>query len=208
MKFKTWDGSDLIGIWEVSLKIDGVRVVIKDGKALSRAGKPLYNVPKLLDGDYEVFLGTWEGSISATRTRDATIIKDTEIYSLDPIDKRLHCGKYLNPPKEIIKRDMLKAVSIGYEGLVLRQGDVRLKVKPTITHDVPVIGIQMGTGKYVGKVGALVTDMGKVGTGFTDKDRVGLLTIDIGTIIEVESMQLTPNGKFRHPRFVRVRYDK
>jgi ATP-dependent DNA ligase len=99
-------------------------------------------------------------------------------------------------------------VSQGYEGLVLRQGDRWLKVKPKETYDVLVTGIVEGTGKYAGKLGALITDMGKVGTGFTDKDREDLFTLPINTIIEVECMELTPKGKFRHPRFIRVRYDK
>ena len=48
------------------------------------------------------------------------------------------------------------------------------------------------------------------GTGFTDKDRTTLWnTRDslIGKIVEVEAMEMTVAGKFRHPRFIRIRED-
>jgi ATP-dependent DNA ligase len=66
-------------------------------------------------------------------------------------------------------------------------------------------------------MGALQTAMGKVGTGFTDEDREHFWDLDWnrnpdGTfkpvMIEVSCMQLTPDGKFRHPAFERIRYDK
>jgi len=59
-------------------------------------------------------------------------------------------------------------------------------------------------------MGALMTDMGKVGTGFTDMERQEWWikrNSRVGTVIEVECMQLTPDGLFRHPRFVRWRPD-
>nr|WP_283842052.1 hypothetical protein [Bradyrhizobium sp. KB893862 SZCCT0404] len=108
-------------------------------------------------------------------------------------------------------------IAKGYEGLVLRQGDVWLKVKPTETYDVLVTGIIEGTGKHKGRMGALMTPMGKVGTGFSDAERVTFWNYCkepddgrgiMGETIEVECMKLTDDGKFRHPRFVRVRPDK
>jgi ATP-dependent DNA ligase len=74
---------------------------------------------------------------------------------------------------------------------------------------VKITGLQAGLGKHQGKLGAFLTDMGKVGTGLTDHERVLYNTPDmIGQIIEVECMELTDDGKFRHPRFVRLRFDK
>jgi ATP-dependent DNA ligase len=125
------------------------------------------------------------------------------------LDSRLEAGTMIDPDAETIRFRMERAMREGYEGLMLRQGDKLLKVKPKETHDVPITGIQPGTGKHEGRMGALLTPMGKVGTGFTDEMRENFNDQRwIGIIIEVECMGLTPGGKFRHPRFVRVREDK
>jgi DNA ligase-1 len=101
---------------------------------------------------------------------------------------------------------MFRQVAAGDEGLVVRQGNRWLKVKPINTFDVPVIGSIPGRGKHTGRMGALITPMGNVGTGFTDEQRG--TEYPEGTIIEVESQGLTPDEKFRFPRFIRVRFDK
>lgn len=59
---------------------------------------------------------------------------------------------------------------------------------------------------YGGTSVAFMTEKGKVGTGFSNDDRKA--DWEIGEIIEVEAMGLTPAGKFRHPRFSRRRFDK
>jgi ATP-dependent DNA ligase len=83
------------------------------------------------------------------------------------------------------------------------------KVKKQETIDVVVTDIQPGAGKYVGKMGALITSMGKVGTGFSDKQREAFNdTSVIGRTIEVGCMEVTKDNKFRHPRFIRFRPDK
>jgi hypothetical protein len=62
MKFQTWSGEDLIGAWEVSIKIDGVRVHnTKEGK-LSRKGKPLYNIPDFEGEIAEVYCGSFKST--------------------------------------------------------------------------------------------------------------------------------------------------
>ncbi|MEE8597957.1 MAG: hypothetical protein V3S69_00265 [Dehalococcoidales bacterium] len=86
-------------------------------------------------------------------------------------------------------------------------------IKPSETHDVLVTDVIEGTGKYVGMMGALMTPMGKVGTGFTDADRkwfwdTRIVNKDLPLLIEVECMSVTKNGKFRHARFKRIRWDK
>ena len=66
-----------------------------------------------------------------------------------------------------------------------------------------------GTGKYVGMLGAFVTPMGRVGTGLTDAQRVEFFGDHmIGQTIEVEAMEVTGDGKLRHARFLRHRFDK
>ena len=243
IRAKPWNGKDLKGVWEFTLKIDGVRAFEKDGGWVSRNGKPLYNLPNpssvspvpKIEG-FEVYCSkpgrsskdNYKATIKCVRakTKDRPIAA-SELYSLDPLDKRLSYGALFpddgrrarhtpytrtDPSAEIIREALKTAVSFGYEGLVLRQGDKWLKVKPVETYDVKVTGIIEGTGKHKGRMGALMTDMGKVGTGFTDADRETFWRTGGGglpeILIEVECMQLTPAGKFRHPRFVRIRYDK
>ncbi len=205
---KTWDGSDLEGEWLFTYKLDGVRAIIKEGVALSRAGKPLRNLPLDRDGDFEVFTGSWEGTIGCVRGHMRRMVRREQLYSLEPLDLRLLEGTHKNPRAELVGAMLGKALALGHEGLVLRQGDTWLKVKPRNTYDVPVTGVTEGKGRNVGRLGALVTPLGKVGTGFTDERREQLASLPLGTVIEVACMELTPNGKFRHPRFVRVRWDK
>jgi hypothetical protein len=171
---------------------------------LSRAGKPLYNIPKL-HLVCEVFLGSWEATVSAVRTQEFTPIDPNHLYSLDPIDSRLLIGKWDTLSSQDVAKMMYEAVNKGYEGLVIESNKLLYKVKPVETFDVKVDAVIAGKGRLNGKMGALVTSMGNVGTGFTDEQR----DLDyLDKIIEVEAMSLTPSGKFRHPRFIRIREDK
>jgi DNA ligase-1 len=161
-------------------------------------------------GDFEVYLGDFKSSIQATRSKNKVIkISKKHLYSLDPLDKRLDCGEAENFSKEEIQFLLESAVSAGLEGLILRQGKVWIKVKPFQSYDVPVTEIIEGTGKYVGMLGAFMTPMGKVGTGFTDRQRKDLFEESfVGQMIEVKCMELTEDGLFRHPVFMRLREDK
>lgn len=205
----TWDGTALEGIWTVTYKLDGVRAIIKDGIALSRSGKPLHNLQNIPDGEYEIFDTNWETSVSLVRTKEGTPVEKRQAYSLKPLDPRLILGTFHGLSKEGINDKFKQALKLGHEGLVLHGKDgTQLKVKPKATYDTKVTGVQPGKGKHEGRLGAILTEMGKVGTGFTDEQREQLKTIEPGTVIEVEAMGLTKNNKFRHPRFVRVRFDK
>jgi hypothetical protein len=217
-KAKPWNGKDLKGIWELTLKIDGARMLRNDkGKPVSRADKPLYNlegVPKTIT-DAEIYNGSWETSMGLVRRSvNGSPVPLTHVYSLDPLDPRLEIGLYENPTAEFLQRTMEGYVAQGYEGLILRQtskkGIVRwLKVKPKETADVFVTAWFEGEGKYVGMMGKLQTDYGKVGTGFTDLQREMFTEKNsVGLLIEVEYMSMTPGLKFRHARFKRVRTDK
>lgn len=209
-KPKLWKGKDLFGTWVVTIKVDGVRCLKKDGEALSRSDKKLYNIPKELpDGDYEVFDTDWNKTVSLVRTIHGTPIPLECFYSLDPVDERLILGKVADPTAEYIKKILKATVLGGNEGIVLRQCSTWLKVKPVETCDVVITGIQEGTKKYEGMLGAFITEKGKVGTGLTDAQREKYMDYSlIGETIEVSYFQLTDKGKFRHPRFKRLRWDK
>ena len=114
----------------------------------------------------------------------------------------------------------------GQEGLVLKQPNWEylckrnrgwLKTKDVKDLDAEVIGIfggEAGT-KYEGKLGGVVIDVDgvevRVGSGFSDAER-SLLWDDpqsiLGHVVEVRYHEKTPDGSLRHPRFVRVRFDK
>ena len=118
-----------------------------------------------------------------------------------------------------------KAVAGGYEGIMIKDPEAGyeckrsvawLKLKPFIEVSLAVVAVEEGTGKNVGKLGALVCegeDDGKlirvnVGSGFSDDNRVtywaGRDNL-IGNIVEVRADAVTQNqdGSYslRFPRF-------
>lgn len=205
---KTYKGETLINTL-ITYKIDGVKAIKSDKGWVSRAGKPLYNIPDLPYKEIEVFLGDWASSVSACRTINGTPISPEHCYKLCyPIDNRLLVYVADEVNEQLVNEEMKEALAAGYEGLVLHTTSGVYKVKDKQTYDVPVLGIELGNGKYFNMMGALITDMGRVGTGFTDVQRKEFKTGMVGKVIEVECMELTPSGMFRHPRFVRVREDK
>lgn len=218
---RSWNGKALVGDWLVTLKVDGVRAIWHNESGwLSRANKPLHNIPPWRDGqprDCEVFVNNFCDTIRATRTKclkgNTPSIAQEHLYGLASLDPRLHWGNLTNPTPADMRAQLQRANDLGYEGIVLRQGDLWIKVKPAETHDVSIIGYAEGRGKHRGRLGFVTTAKGGVGSGFTDEERE-LLWADaqagklIGKVIEVSCMQFTPSGQFRHPVFIRMRPDK
>jgi DNA ligase 1 len=125
-----------------------------------------------------------------------------------------------------------RAIAGGYEGIMLKDLDAKyeckrshawLKIKPTITLDLTVIGVEEGTGKNVGRLGALICegeDAGRsitvnVGSGFTDEQRIAFWNDKnalFGQTVEVLADAVTRNQdgtySLRFPRFLRFRDDK
>jgi DNA ligase-1 len=117
------------------------------------------------------------------------------------------------------------AIAGGYEGIMIKdpaalyeckRSVAWLKQKPFIEVSLAVIGVEEGTGKNQGRLGALIVegiDDGKlirtnVGSGLTDNDRVVYwdnADSIIGNIVEVRADAITQNqdGSFslRFPRF-------
>lgn len=220
IKPKPWKGNDLKGTWEVTRKVDGARMLRDaEGNPVSRSGKPLYNLGHISKDitDAEIYKDDWETSMGLVRSSvNGSPVPEDYVYSLAPLDRRLFITTAVDPTARAIKSLMEQQIAKGDEGLILRQDDKWLKVKPKDTADVYVTGFQAGTGKHKGKMGALLTNYGKVGTGFSDADREwwqmmyelhGLQWLTT-TLIEVEYMEMTDGGKFRHPRYLRIRDDK
>jgi hypothetical protein len=218
---RAWNGNRLAGDWLVTVKIDGVRAIWHDEQGwLSRADKPLYNIPPWRQGrprDCEVFVETFRDTIRAVRTRFVTsatpAILPEHVYGLHQLDPRLRWGTLTYPTPDDILAQLQHANDLGYEGLVLRQGNLWVKIKPEETHDVAITGYVEGRGKHIGRLGYVTTAKGDVGSGFTDSERELLWTEAksgrlVGQMIEVSCLQITPAGQFRHPFFVRMRPDK
>ena len=116
-----------------------------------------------------------------------------------------------------------KAIAGGYEGIMLKDPEAPyeckrsvawLKLKPFIEVSLTVVATEEGTGKNVGKMGALVcegVDDGKairvnVGSGFTDEQRDEFWSCRVdGQIVEVRADAVTQNQdgtySLRFPRF-------
>ena len=118
----------------------------------------------------------------------------------------------------------------GYEGIMVKpvngiyeckRSSLWLKVKPFIEVSLTVKDVEEGTGRNVGKLGALIVegkDDGKfiktnVGSGLTDTDRETFWKAKdklIGQIVEVRADQITQNQdskdewSLRFPRFLRL----
>lgn len=173
----------------------------------------MYNIPDFKGDIAEIFCGTWDltvNKVNSSKTINAVL--KSEIYTLSPkLDKRLKLKTLENPTKEQIQEIYQDVLSKGFEGIVLKQDEEYLKVKPEETIDTPIIDWYEGKGKYSGMLGGFITKEGRVGSGLTDEQRKvfwGMKEQLIGENIEVSCMQFTKTGKFRHPRFKRLRFDK
>ena len=122
-----------------------------------------------------------------------------------------------------------QAVAGGYEGIMIKDPEAPyeckrsvawLKLKPFIEVSLQVIQVEEGTGRNVGRLGALVcegVDDGKsikvnVGSGFSDNDRDSFWNTSsevVGQIVEVRADAVTQNqdGSYslRFPRYLRFR---
>lgn len=124
-----------------------------------------------------------------------------------------------------------EALEQGFEGILVKDPDAVyvckrnvawLKIKPVITVDLTIVGLEEGTGKNEGKLGALIcegTDQDKfirvnVGSGLTDEQRDEIWEDKdsvIGQIVEIKADCITRNQdsedtySLRFPRFERFR---
>lgn len=83
--------------------------------------------------------------------------------------------------------------------------------------DFVAVGFEMGEGRFSDRVGALQLveyrdgkpfSVGGVGTGFSEQQRLEMLSWTFPCVVEVRYDERTPDGKLRFPRFYRRRDDK
>ena len=122
-----------------------------------------------------------------------------------------------------------EAIAGGYEGIMIKDTTAAyeckrsvawLKLKPFIEVSLNIVGVEAGTGKNAGRLGALVCegeDDGRrirvnVGSGYSDELRTGIWDSQhtvIGQVVEVRADAVTQNqdGSYslRFPRFLRFR---
>jgi len=124
-----------------------------------------------------------------------------------------------------------EAIEAGFEGIMIKDVDAKyeckrstnwLKMKPFLTVDLTVVAVEEGTGKNVGKLGALICegiDQDKfirvnVGSGLTDLQRDEIWTNQedvIGQVLEIRADAITKSQdidstySLRFPRFERFR---
>lgn len=215
---KYWEGEQLSGTWQVTLKIDGIRYIRnKDGVPCTRQGTPALpevgqHMPPYI-GDAELFRQDWSTSMSLkANTIECNAL---DFYELNPIDPRLILvhATTLTPEYIIQLRDWV--LEQGHEGLVLRQGNTWMKVVPLRYADVRITGYYEGKGRLAGTFGGFTTKWGRVGGGFSDAMRHQIWAILqkdpsqlVGKIIQARFREKTSNNLLRMPIFDRFRFDK
>jgi DNA ligase-1 len=131
--------------------------------------------------------------------------------------------------KQRFKEINQAAIDGGYEGIMIKDPNAPyeckrtaswLKLKPFIEVSLTVVAVEEGTGKNIGKLGALVcegVDDGRtirvnVGSGFSDSDRDSYWNSRkeiVGKVVEVRADAITQNqdGSYslRFPRFLHFR---
>jgi len=152
-------------------------------------------------------------SMSVSKPTTITLVKHVPFYTLDKV-----------------KKQYATALNAGFEGLVLKTPDHFyqpgkrssdwLKLKPTLSKDLRIVGFFQGEGRLKGTLGGVIiwhnskecgcVDV-RVGSGFTDALRDEIWNNQsefLGKTIEVKYQEETEDGSLRHPRFKSFRPDK
>jgi len=177
-----------------------------------------------------------EGHWNAQLSKRITILEDMRsiIDDMPNVELLPHIMVDLDTAagQDQLQRYAKDQVNAGFEGIMIKNVDAPyickrstdwMKWKPTITVDLEVVGVEEGTGRNAGRLGALVCsgqDDGKditvnVGSGFSDTDRDEYWANSnhiIGRTAEIMCDVITQNRdgtySLRFPRFVRFRDDK
>lgn len=210
--------TDLSGLWDVSFKIDGVRMLRgTDGDVYSRMGThQLAHIQALMPEDMtdcELFNTDWSTSMSC---KAGTVMPSSEdFYSLNPLDPRLFVAEGIELTHEYCAMLLKWAMDGGYEGLMLRkQGTICwVKVVPDRFADVEVSGWVEAGGDLKGHMGSLTTRRGRVSCSTLSHEQRKWLWENrqrvLRMFVQAKYREMTPgaNGKMRFARFERWRPD-
>lgn len=200
-------------------RVDGE--IIVPGKRFDDLSGEIRSFNKNMDAKYMVFDVHPRGPMSPMYTRQAL----ADMICQDIHQPNVECVPYRTLQNEREMEGMYQmARDEGYEGLVLKREDALphdgrnwdwCKVKPRETIDLTVVNVLPGEGKYENMAGALVCEYGdqlvRVGGGLSDQQRYQWFkdnNLIVGKTIEVEYMEISKDGKLRHPRLKCVRGDK
>ena len=130
---------------------------------------------------------------------------------------------------DVMRRFADASVEEGYEGIMIKnmdapyeckRSDFWMKWKPTITVDLSIVGFEEGTGRNLGRLGAIICEgidnerqiRVNVGSGFSDSQRDSYYQSRdtlLSQIVEVQADAVTQNQdgtySLRFPRFLRFR---
>lgn len=216
--------------------------MVFDGEIMSSSFQDLmrqvHRKSDVQSGDAELYLFDWmplseflSGKSKKTQTQRST---ELEAWFEDKIFLQLMNVKVVK--QELVNLDTeagkqrfkvinQQAIDGGYEGIMIKDPNAKyetkrtaswLKLKPFIEVSLTVVAVEEGTGKNIGRLGALVcegTDDGKyisvnVGGGYSDDQRISIWTdreAVIGDVVEVRADAITQNQdgtySLRFPRF-------
>lgn len=232
----TYTGQKLKGLCELNYKIDGVRILYRDGKFVTRNDKVPPGLDKALTTlakgriklykDCEVYKGSFFASNSPLSRHEPEegCITSEDVYPLDytdqaghkhTVDQRLWIGIFDAPTPDVVRHWLQNALDAGYEGLVIRTDNGKwYRVKPEYTADVYITGWfeQFDTKKNPkGQLGGFDTNYGKV-TAFSEIMRIQLWDNPeqyVGKMMTVQYKELYDTGSFRYcVKFLHFRDDK
>ena len=232
----TYTGQKLKGACELNYKIDGVRILYRDGEFRTRNDKVPPGLDKALSTlakgkikiykDVEVYKGSFFASNSPMQRHDPeeNCIGFDNVYPLDytdqegnehTVDRRLRIDTFVNPSRGLIRGFLQHALDEGYEGLIIRAANGKwYRVKPEYTADVYITDWfeQLNTAKEPkGQLGGFGTKYGKV-TAFTEEMRKELWDNPeqyVGKMMTVQYKELYDTGSFRYcVKFLHFRDDK
>ena len=146
-------------------------------------------------------------------------IESVNLNLLQPVERQVVVAEY-----DSIKECHDDYVLQGYEGAMIKdmsapykfgRGWEIMKLKAFHDVDLPIEGFEEGTGKHVGKLGAIVVDYKgvtvKVGSGFSDELRENIWANRESftkRMVEIRYQEITDDGSLRFPTFVCFRNDR
>lgn len=165
------------------------------------------------------------------KSKDDCIIRKKKLSNVFVFNCLPRCKEvkplYVGNDKNQIETWKEYALNNSWEGImvnldtpyVCKRTDTILKVKVMLTCDLKVIGFEEGTGKNIGKLGALIVDYKGynvgVGSGFSDYDREYIWNNQneyLGKIVEIQYFEESKNQdggiSLRFPVFKKLRNDK